>query len=96
MSDYTRNYSPGDLVMLGPSDVVHTYNNLDCDAGPASPIRFGLAVEDNVTAIVVGIKEDPEYGGEIELLIGLQQAHMTYLVGHRPELKVLTIEDTEC
>ena len=82
--------------MLGPSDIVHTYDTVTCDAGPPEPTRFGLAVEDNVTAIVVGIKEDPDYGGEIELLVGLQRAHMTYPAGHRPELRILTIGDKEC
>ena len=96
MHNYSRDYVPGDLIMLGPSDIVHTYDTVTCDAGPPEPTRFGLAVEDNVTAIVVGIKEDPDYGGEIELLVGLQRAHMTYPAGHRPELRILTIGDKEC
>ena len=88
----TDQYIKGDLVCLSPENVVHMWHEPDCSEGPAQPTRFGLAVDDRVTAIVLDIKEDPEYGGEVVLLIGLQRAYMTYPTGQRPQLRKITME----
>ena len=87
---YTNKYDIGDLVCLNAGHVVYCYDGVNCDAGPANPTRFGLAVNDFVPAIVLDIKEDPEYGGEILLLIGLQRAYMNYDPGEKPELRKLS------
>ena len=87
----TDKYEVGDLICLNPSNILHTYDLVDCDSGPAHPHRFGLAVDDGVTAIILDIKEDPNYGGEIVLLIGLQKAYMTFQPGQKPDLRKITI-----
>ena len=88
----TDKYRKGDLVCLSPANVVHIWNDPDVSACEAQPERFGLAVDDHVTAIVLEIKEDVEYGGEVVLLIGLQRAYMTYPAGQRPYLRKITME----
>ena len=87
---YSTDYKVGDLVHLSPADVVHTWTGENCDAGPVESTRFGLAVEDQVTALIIEIKEEPDVYGEITLLVGLQKCYMTYNGSfNRPELKVI-------
>ncbi len=87
---HTLEYSVGDLVCLNAGHVVHCYDDVNCDSGPANPTRFGLTVNDYVPAIILDMKEDPEFGGEILLLVGLQRVYMNYQPGQKPELKKLS------
>jgi len=69
---------------------VHTFSEVDCEAGPAEYNRFGLVVEDNVVALIIDAKEDPEYGGELVFLVGNQRCYMTYQPpGNLPYLNVI-------
>ena len=61
---HTLEYSVGDLVCLNAGHVVHCYDDVNCDSGPANPTRFGLTVNDYVPAIILDMKEDPEFVSE--------------------------------
>jgi len=93
---YTNNYDIGDLIKLSPADVVFTFCENDCEAGPSEYSRFGLAVEDNVVALLIDKKEAVEYGGELVFLVGNSRCYMTYeAAGRQPYLNVITISDKE-
>ena len=90
-SIYTCDYQIGDLVMLSPADVVQTINSNDCASGPPQT-TLGLAVDDGVTALILEIKETPEFWGhgEITLLVGKLQCYMNYNGPDcRPKLRIL-------
>ena len=86
----TDNYTVGDLIKFTPADVVYTFSEVDCESGPPEPNRFGLVVEDNVLALLIETKEDPDYGGQLMFLVGNQKCYMTYHPpGNKPYLNVI-------
>jgi hypothetical protein len=86
---YSVNYNIGDLVLLSPSEVIYTNTTHNCESGPAESLRFGLAVDDGVTALILDINEEPNVFGEIMFLVGLQKCYMSYHAEGRPELKII-------
>ena len=75
-------YQPGDLVQLvGDENLLvidKTHGLVDCH------------MQDGYTtvAVVIGVSEAPEYGGEVELLAGGEIMIMPWH-GPQPELKIL-------